>query len=121
MVEPLMNTLLHSDPASKAWPIRIFPSCPLESPLATLYLQIPGNIASTLGDLFVLDRVLTYLQTAFFGNASSLDTCSSLDTAYQCFIQGFRVDFLTPMPWIHRHLVSMDGWINIIVFHTANA
>lgn len=30
-------------------------------------------------------------------------------------IQGLEIDIKTPISWIHQHLLSVDGWINVVL------
>ncbi|ORZ36346.1 autophagy protein Apg5-domain-containing protein [Catenaria anguillulae PL171] len=95
--EPILTSLLHTDPIARAWPIRVHIHPALKSARDTRpYLQpfIPVASADTIGH--VIQSRLGFADVSVV-------------------VQGLHVSLDTPLAWVHRHLVCVDGWMYLVV------
>ncbi|KAI9187842.1 autophagy protein 5 [Blastocladiella emersonii ATCC 22665] len=103
--EPVINTLFHTDPVARAWPIRVYPPA-AAGPSAPPYFQLflPPAEYSTVADLLAHPRV-----------AAATD----LGPPPTAVVHGLAVHPDTPLSWVYRHLVTVDGWIHLVLHPAA--
>jgi hypothetical protein len=120
MVEPLFVQLFHSNSLQKAWPIRAFPSMPtsisnpVPSPFPTYVQVVIPNENAMLHEVLANDRLIAVMMASFRLQEADLSV-EKLTLLTSVTIQGLELAWDTPIGWVHRHLLSVDGWINIVL------
>ncbi|KAJ1502874.1 hypothetical protein HMI55_002703 [Coelomomyces lativittatus] len=94
LVEPILNQLLHQEPLSRYWPLKVYYLNDMKQPTQT------SKQTRSVQDLLLS---ISEQENMVLGNDLKVK------------VQGLLLALHTPMEWIHRHLVSVDGWIHMFL------